>query len=349
MNFAVYQDTGSEIHGYIVPDGFSTKARVAVRINGNAAIEIDCWIYVDGAFRQGLHETGNVAFILDEGNVPGISSSDEIELLDPASLLVFYRRASPGQYIPKKVFRLETAYMPHSEIDLSLKPFFQFFEYRAEHWGHETVRQMLEIIHQPSVYVSGRILLKNYMTYLEYNTEITMVALRDPFYELAMRLIIFSRYNKHKFGFVAPRDITLFKPIMDHFDGLNMQDEAAVRRAIRHASKDTISLLSSPFTQQLVAGSPNEPAPLDAVTRALDALSRFTLFDAGSDDTSYAKSIAELLGLPSEAVRMKAQLEAVHRVADVLREIATAEHLLEADLILYHFIQKAETRVGRQS
>lgn len=346
MNFAVYQDTRTEIHGYIVPDGFSTKPKVAVKVNGESIIEIDCWIYVDGAFQQGLHETGNVAFILNDENVPGIGSADDVELMEPGTQLVFYRRASPGKYLPKKVFRLETAYVPHSEIDLSLKPHFQFFECRAEHWGHETVRQMLEIIHQPSVYVSGRILLKNYLTYLEYNTEITMVALRDPFYEFAMRLIIFSRHNKNKFGFVAPRDETLFKPLMDQFDGLNLHDEAAVRKAIRHTPKDTLSLLSSPFTQQLVAGSPNEPAPLDAVSRALDILSRFTLFDSGSDDTSYARSIADLLDLPSDSVRIKTQLEGVHRLADILRGIATVEHLLETDLILYHFIQKAETRVS---
>jgi len=347
MNFSVYQDTGAEIHGYLVPDGFAARPKVYVRVNGEQkATEIDCWLYIEGAYSQGLHETGNVAFILSEDNVKGISSASQVEISDPESGLVFYRRATPGQYIPKKVFRLETAYVPHSELDLGLKPYFQFFAHGAEHYGFETVRQMLEILHQPSVYVAGRVLLKNYRIYIDYNTDVTMIALRDPFYELAMRLIIFSRYSQNKFGFVSPRDKTLFKPVMECFDGFNFRDEVSVRRAIRRSNKDTLRLLSSPFTQQLVAGNPTDPVQLDSVSAALDALSQFTLFDAGRDDTTYAQSIAELLGLPHGTVRMKRQLESVHELADILRGIGTVQTLLEADLVLYHFIQKAEHRAN---
>ncbi|MEI3855875.1 MULTISPECIES: hypothetical protein [unclassified Ensifer] len=345
MNFCVHQDTGTEIHGYLVPDGFATKPKVRVRINdGAGTADIECWLYVDGAFKQGLHETGNVAFVLTEENVAGISTANKVELSDPETGLVFYRRAQPGQYIPKKVFRLETSYVPHSELDLCLKPHFQFFEHRAEHYGFETVRQMLEIIHQPSVYVSGRVLLKNYLVYIDYNIEITIAALRDPFYELALRLFVFSRYKQHQFNFVPPRDQTIFKPVMDFFNGLEVHDEAAVRRAIRHAPKDTLNILSSPFTQQLVAANPSEPARLESVSTALDALSQFTLFDAGNSDTSFPENIEELLGLPHGSVQMKRQLEPVHQLADILREIGTVEHLLEADLVLYHFIQKAQRR-----
>ncbi|SDO22026.1 hypothetical protein [Ensifer sp. YR511] len=340
MNFSVHQDTGSEIHGYLVPDGFSTKPIVAVRLNESSTTEIACWLYVEGAYTQGLHETGNVAFILSESNVPGISTAERVEISDVESGLIFYRRASLDN-IPRKVLRVETSYVPHSELDLSLKPHFQFFEHRAERHGFETVRQMLEILHQPSIYVSGRILLKNYQVYIDYNIDVTMIGLRDPFYELALRLITFSRYNLHRFAFVPERDKTIFRPVIDCFAGLDVRDEGAVRRAIRQAPKDTLSVLSSPFTQQLMAANPSEPARLDSVVGALDALSQFTLFDAGQDDTSYAKNIAELLGLPEGSVNMRPQLEAVHQLADILREIGSVSHLLESDLILYHFIQKA--------
>ncbi len=345
MNFCVHLDSGNEIHGYLVPDGYSTKPKVHVRINGEANVaEVYCWIYLDGACQQGLHDTGNVSFILSDDNVPGISQATQVELSDPESGLIFYRRAQPGQYIPKKVFRLETAYVPQSELDLSLKPHFQFFEHRVEHYGFETVRQMLEILHQPSVYVAGRVLLKNYRIYIDYNIDIAMIALRDPFYELAMRLIIFSRHNKQKFKFVSPRDTTLFKPVINWFEGLVLHDEAAVRKALQSAPKDTLNLLSSPFIQQLVASNPSETAGLEHVSEALDALSQFTLFDSGREETSYAKNIAELLGLPAESVHMRRQLEPVHQLADILRRIDRVEHLLEADLLLYHFIRRAEHR-----
>lgn len=341
MNFCVYQDTGAEIQGYIVPDGFSTKPCIRVRINDeDRETEILPWVYVDGARALGAHETGNVGFVLNDDNIPGISTASKLEIYDPETRLTIYRRAQP-EYIPKKVLRIETAYLPHRELDLGVKPYFQFFECGVERFGFETVRQMLEIIHQPSVYVSGRILLKAYLVYIGYNIDTTMLALRDPFYELATRIIVFSRSNKHEFSFVSPRDKLLFKPVMNLFEGLAFQDEEAVITAIKHAPKETLNLLASPFTHQLVAANPTDVPSLDDVTKALDALSQFTVFDPGQDDTSYPKLIAANLGVPENVVQMKPPVETIHQLADVLRKISRVQHLLEVDLLLYHFIQRA--------
>ena len=345
MNFCVYQDTGTEIQGYLVPDGFSAQPRVEVRIGGEERVtEVLCWVFVEGALSQGAHSTGNVGFILNDDNVPGISGALEVEVSDPDTGIVVYRRAQPDQFIPKKVLRLETSYVPNSELDLCVKPHFQFFENRVERHGFETVRQMLEILHQPSVYVSGRILLKNFRLYIDYNIDTTLCSLRDPFYELAIRLIVLSRYNKQNFKFVSPRDKILFKPIMDLFDGLAVHDEDEVGKAIRNAPAETLELLSSPFVRQLVADNPSEKPHLDSVAQALDTLSQFTLFDAGRSETTYPKHIAELFGLPDGTVRMRPPLEAVCRLSDSLRKVGRVEQLLEADLLLYYFIQKAEDR-----
>ncbi|GGB48521.1 hypothetical protein GCM10011316_20820 [Roseibium aquae] len=347
MNFCVYKDTGDEIHGYFVPDGFSTKPIVSVRLNeDNQVSEIPCWIYVEGAKAQGLHDTGNVGFVLSDENVPGLSLAHNLEVSDPHTGLVFYRRAQPGQYIPRKILRLETAYVPNSEIDISLKPFFQFFDHKIEHHGFETIRQMLEILHQPSVYVSGRILLKNFRVYIDYNIDNTMISLRDPFYELAMRLFVFSRYNKYKFQFVAPRDRVLFQPVMDWFENLSFEDEQVVTRVIRNAPKDILTKLASPFTQQLVATNPNDPPELDQVTLALDLLSQFTIFDDGQEDGLYARKIETFLDLPHGTVQQKGRLEPVDQLATILRRIDRVHHLLEADLVLHHFIEKAAKRAS---
>jgi hypothetical protein len=345
MNFCVYLDNGAEVHGYFVPDGFASTPAIHVRINGEDRVtEVTTWIFIEGARAQGAHETGNVGFVLNDSNIPGISSASSMELSDPHTGLIFYRRAQPGQFIEKKVLRVETAYVPQNEIDLSLKPHFQFFEHRVEHYGFETIRQMLEIIHQPSVYVSGRILLKNFRSYIDYNIGVKLISLRDPFYELATRLVIFSRLSKHKLNFVPARDLTLFKPVIEWFDGVQIQDEEAVKKALRGAPKDTLSLLSSPFTQQLIASTPSDTVSLHDVSQALDVLSQFTIFDSGRDHSSYPAKIAELMNLPATAVQIRPQLEPLHQLADTLKGISRIEHLLEADLLLYHFIKKAEGR-----
>lgn len=346
MNFSVYSDSGLEIHGYLVPDGYSKRPTVAVYLGGERPTIIECDRFVEGAKNQGLHDTGLVGFVLTDENVPGLSVTNSVELADVETGFVFYRRAVEGQYLPHKVFRLETRYAPHIELDNSLKPYFQFFAHSVERYGAETIRQMLEVIHQPSVYVSGRIMVKNFRVYLDYNTDMMFVSLRDPFYELAVRIFTFSLYSKHKFRYVPERDLLLFKPVLDHFDQLNVLDEGALRRAIRAAPKDAIKLLASPFTHQLVATSPGELAPLDSVSIALDTLSQFTLFDTGDDQASFPGMIAERLGVPRERVRMNQKVEAIQSVASILRELDTVHHLLETDLILHHFVRQAEKRAA---
>lgn len=344
MNFCVHLDIGTEIHGYFVPDGFSVAPSIHVRINDDPEVtEVFTWVFVEGARNQGFHATGKVGFILTDDNVPGISAAPKVELSDPDSGLIFYRRALSGEFIAKKVLRVETSYLPSSEIDLSVKEHFQFFEHRVERYGFETIRQMLEI-NQPSAYVSGRVLVKNFRLYIDYNIDLTMISLRDPFYELAVRMLIFSRHARKKISFISPRDEILFKPVIHWLAEINLSDEDTVKKAIRHASRDIVSLLCSPFTQQLVGASPSDKATLGDVSRALDTLSQFTLFDSGRSTTPYADKVAMLIGLPPGSVQMKPQLEPVHVLADLLRTIVKAEHILEADLILYHFIQKAEER-----
>ena len=345
MNFCVHIDTGSEVHGYFVPDGYSTVPKIHVRLDDESDVrEIHTWVFIEGARAQGAHETGNVGFVLSEANVPGLTNALSLQLSDPETGLVFYRRAQVGQYIPKKVLRIETGYVPQREIDISLKHHFQFFEQQIEHHGFETIRQMLEIIHQPSVYVAGRIPLKNFRVYIDYNIDTTLISLRDPFVELATRLAVFSRVKTTKFSFVSPRDMMIFKPVIDWFDGVDMKDEAAVVKAILNAPADTLNLLSSPFTHQLVAASPADTVRLEDVSQALDRLSQFTVFDSGRDYLSYPRSIAAALDLAPTEISVKPPLDAISDLSDAIRKLGRVEHILEVDLVLYHFIEKAEKR-----
>lgn len=348
MNFCVYQDIGTEIHGYLVPDGFATSPVVKVCLNGDTTgTEISTWVFIEGAQRQGHHQTGNVGFILNDENVPGISSTPQVEISDLESGLVFYRRAQPGQFISKKVLRVETSIVPRVEIDLPLKNQFQFFANNADHYGFETIRQMLEIIHQPSVYVSGRLLINNYRVYIDYNIDITMIAMEDPFYEMAKRLLVLSRLRRQDFTFISQRDKVIFRPVCDWLEGVDLEDEVQVINAIRRAPKHAMSLLASPFTQQLVASNPTEVATLNDISKALDILSQFDVFSASYDDSGYLEHIAESLDISHEDLSIKPKSNAVSRLAGILRRDSRVAHTLEVDLVLHHFIEKAEMRALR--
>jgi hypothetical protein len=343
MYFNVYSDTGADVQGYLIPDGFSAKPSIVVRCEGQTLGPLDCSIFLEGPYAHQHHETGVVGFYLHEGNVPGISAATEMEISDAATGFTFYRRLLPNRHIRKRLFRLETQFVPHRELDRSLQPHFQFYAEGVEQHGSETVRQMLEIANQPSTYVSGRVMLKTVQSFFSKDT-VRITSLRDPFYELAIRLWSIASFKRHRFSFVSERDAILLEPAMTHFAGTNFADPAEIKSKIRSASRDILALFESPFTHQLVAPSPTDKVSRDAVSNALDALSQFTVFNPNETDASLAADISEILGLSDGAINFSPSRSPFLELSDILREIGTLEHVLENDLILCHFVKKAELR-----
>lgn len=343
MYFNVYSDNRAEIHGYLIPDGFSIRPKILVFREGDALGPFDCNIFLEGPYTHKHHETGVVGFHLSEANIPGLKSALDIEIADADSGFVFYRRLRPERHIQKRLFRLETQFVPHREFDRSIQPHFQFFAESVEHYGSETVRQMLEIVNQPSTYVSGRVLLKTVQQYFTQDT-IRVTSLRDPFYELAIRLWSIATYKRRKFSFISERDAIILEPAMSYFADLDLSNAGEVERKIKSAPKDILTLFESPFTHQLVASSPTERIARDALSSALDALSQFTVFCPDETDGVMAKDICEILGLNDGLISFSPVRAPFLGLSDNLRNINILEHVLENDLILHYFVRRAKQR-----
>ncbi|MBD8894269.1 hypothetical protein [Roseibium litorale] len=346
MYFNVYVDVGYEAQGYLIPDGFSAKPRILVRVNDVEYGPIDCDIFNESTFKNKHHETGMVGFHIKPERYPGFGPDSTLEIADADTGFVFYRRFDPRIHIEKRVFRLETQLAPHTELDRSLKPYFQFHADGADQYGSETARQMLEIVNQQSTYVSGRVLYKNVQQYLTPET-VKITSLRDPFYELAIRLTTISYYKRKAFPFISSRDEMIFRPAIEHFADLNLLDDKALTERIRDAPKDTLSLFSSPFTKQLVSSSPTDPVDRDSVSRALDILSQFEIFDPEETDTSLADTIAEYLEIDPSQLHFRPVQQSLKDLAERLRSIDILEHVLESDLILHYFIQRAKQKADK--
>ncbi|KAA3520919.1 MULTISPECIES: hypothetical protein [Agrobacterium] len=345
MYFNVYSDTGETIEGYLIPDGFSTKPMITVTCNSETYGPFNCDVFLEGPLKHGHHDTGVVGFRLDNKNVPALSTSLDLEIVDDDTGFVIYRRYNPGKHVAKKLFRLETQFAPHRELDNSLKGYFQFHAGSAELYGGETVRQMLEIVNQPSAYVSGRVLLRTVHRYFTDDT-IRIASLRDPFYELAIRLLTVASHKKRPLNFMSERDVILFEPAMQHFVDTNFSDPQNIKAKILSAHKDILGLFESPFTHQLVATNPTEKVSRDGVSSALDALSQFAVFDPHETGSDIADAISESTGIARDEIAFSPVRSPFLELADVLREIKIIERVLENDLILLHFIRKAEQRAS---
>lgn len=343
MYFNIFGDAGDRIEGYLIPDGFSTKPRVVVRHNDEIIGPIHCNVYLAGPHQHKHHETGIVGFVLTPDIIPALAAGSSLEISDADTGFVFYRRFNPAQHIEKRVFRLETQFAPHFELDRSLQPYFQFFGSSAERYGSETVRQMLEIANQTSTYVSGRVSFKAVQKYLSDDT-ILVTSMRDPFYELAIRIWVVGTHKRRATGFLSERDQVLFSPAISYFEQTDFTKLTEFRQKIIAAPKDVLSLFESPFTQQLVSPSPTDKVSREGISSALDALSQFTLFEPNEERGLFALDISEILGVRCEDVVFSSRHTQFSPITDILREIKTVEHILENDLILHHFIEKAHTR-----
>lgn len=343
MYFNILSDTGTEIHGYLIPDGFSAKPALIVNADGRVYGPIPCDVFLEGPKRNHDHETGVVGFQLTSAQIPGLRPETNVEIADADTGFTFYRRFIPGQHLKKRVFRLETQFVPHSELDVSLKPFFQFHAGSVDQYGSETIRQSLEIINQSSTYVSGRVLLKNIQQYLTPDT-IKITSLRDPFYELAVRLTVITHFRKQSFSYLSQRDEIIFAPAMEYFHDLDLNDEVALATKIKNAPRDIIDLFESPFTKQLVAASPSDSVSREQIASALDVLSQFTLFDPSETGPAFAHDIGELLGIDQKRIRFLPLSKTFIDIAEKLRSIKILEHVLENDLILHYFIRRAERK-----
>jgi hypothetical protein len=342
MYFNVYSDTGTTVEGYLIPDGFSSQPKIVVQCYGTSFGPFPCDIFLPGPYEHKHHATGIVGFRLDETKVPNLSLVSDLEISDADSGFIFYRRPLPA-HIAKRIFRLETQFVPHQELDRSLKPYFQFYAVAAEKYGAETTRQMLEIVNQPSSYVSGRIILKSIQRYFTAET-IRVTSLRDPFYELALRLWSVAASARRRLSFISERDEILFKPAISYFAAANFSDIEDVKRKVRSAPKEVISLFESPFTHQLVSANPTDKVSRDGLSGALDALSQFTIFCPDETDSQLATDLAELLNLSPTEISFAPARSPFLELADALREVNILEQVLETDLVLFYFIKKARER-----
>ncbi|MDR6816445.1 hypothetical protein J2X76_001618 [Neorhizobium sp. 2083] len=345
MYFNVYSDIGSIIEGYLIPDGFSSRPYVAVRSGGDDFGPFECDVFLESPYAHGHHATGIVGFQLNETKISGLASRDDIEIADAESGFVFYRRFSPDRHISKRIFRLETQMAPHSELDSSVKNYFQFFAHGVDRYGSETVRQMLEIVQQQSTYVSGRVMLQNVWKYLTEDT-IKIVSFRDPFYELAIRLVSVGSFYRQRATFLSKRDEILLAPAMAYFADMNFVDERELKRKIKNAPKDVLQLFESPFTKQISAFSPTDRVSRDAISTCLDLLSQFEIFCSDENDDSITNDLSEHLGIPEDSIVFSPPRPAFLAIANMLRGMSALDHVLEADLILFYFIAKAKEKAA---
>ena len=339
MLFNIESDRGNVIEGYLIPDGFSEEARIKVTGLGGELATLPCSVVKDAVLRSGRHESGLVGFRLDEKIIPDIRTQSQLAIYDEKTGLLVYRRP-PVDRATLKLLRLEMQLLPMNKLDQVCGARFQYNIASAERFGHETVLQAFHLYAVDSLYISGRLLLRNYEEFLDRGFQAVAI-LPDPYYEMATRVYILKRLLTTNLSFIGDRDRLILSPAAEHFKDINLDDDSALKKALKKASPKVRNVLASPIVRQLVCTYPEQVISRRDVAPAIDILSRFTIVGQSNDSRHFQSALGELLSITPDDLPVIPYHQMLDDIADRLRSLTIAELMLEEDLIFAHYVRKA--------
>lgn len=340
MLFNVQRDTGQLVEGYLIPDGFSDIPVVIVSDDDGKIAEVPCDQLHQSVLAAGRHETGLVGFKLTNDNIPDLSRRSTLCVRDRKSEILIYRRALQTQQIDMKIVRFETQLLPHVAIDRQMCSLFQYALPSLERYGNETTLQAFHLENMASMYLSGRLQVRNYQQFFDKGFK-GIVLLTDPYYEMALRIAMLKRFASIKPIFLGDRDQMTLSPAIEHFAEVDIKDVGAIGRALKKAPARVRLSLLSPTTRQFACADADQPSTRRDIAAAMDAISRFELIGHINDTLTFASSLSELLKVDTNVIPIVQRNEAINGIASELRTLAVAETYLEDDLILDHYIRQA--------
>lgn len=344
MIFNVHAETQDSIKGYLVPNSFSAQVRIRATGAGRTLYEGGCHEVVDDLIRVGRHETGLTAFTLDEDLIPDIAQIPDLAVFDADTGMLIYRRNQPELYVQARLFRLETALAPMTGQEQGLMPFFAYSLQDAQLYGNETVAQLFNLTHYPSMYFEGRVYMKSHQRFLGDDI-LSAVSVRDPFVSLALTIDGLGREDRGFIDQLEERELSTLLPLAHLLEGTALDQPKAVRKRLKSAPRDVIAGLESPLIALLTGNTPGQGGARSDLPVALDLLSLFTfilLEDSAADAAgSGHQAMAAELGLDPAALRPPGPPPHIMALAEALRGVPALEAALENDLIAYHCLTQA--------
>ena len=338
--FNLEYDHGDVIEGYIIPDGFSDEPSIAVTCSDGSILTMKCDQEKSVVVQSGRHATGIVGFKINRNNIPSLPMEKHLEIHDAKTGLLIYRRPPVSDPISMKLLRLELSILPMQKFDQFCGNHFQYSISGAERFGHETALQVFHLNRVPSIYISGRLLLRNYEEFLDKGFQV-IADIPDPYYEMAARLFILKRLAKGGVPFIGDRDRMLLAAATEYFSPVNLSSERELAQAFKKAPEKVRQVFVSPTTRQLVCSYPEQSISRREVAPAVDALSRFAVVGYGEDNTHFQDAVGELLGLEGHNFPLVPRHSILEHIADKLRTMPITELILEEDLIFDHYVRQA--------
>ena len=334
MLFDVDLDEGHRVVAYVVPDAGGTTPSVVLRSRGKEVLRLEANNTLQTLVEGGRHSTGRCGFVIDDTLLPGLATLDDLEIVEASHDVLVYRRR-PADAADIQVFRFETHLLPLWRVDEALRSRFQYWYKGIDRFGRETANQVFNIKGADSSYISGRLLYKNFEYYLAKGVK-TVGILREPYCELAERLILLKNIGSRAEEILGERDAMIFAPVIEALEEWEAFDDTFCKRFFRRAPEDVSAVLSNPLVRQLTGVTPDEMPNQGAIASSLDSLASFELLGLRSTGSRFADGLAEILGIDGSRIPPINEYPRIVELGERLRQNHDIEGILEKDLEVFH-------------
>ncbi|KSV88322.1 hypothetical protein [Sinorhizobium sp. GL28] len=339
MYFAIDTDQGHTIAGWIVLDNPSAVPEMVIKIPGRESIPFRANVLRPDLKDHGLHSTGLAGFQIDRSVIDDLPDIPQMTLVEAESNLPIFRRNVYGATVPKKLLLMEVGTFPQVKLLKEMMVLFDLTYPAIERFSLETTSSIIGS-HAQSLFISGYPNWQRHGGLLRERGFLTAAILRDPFEELAERLLTLAHMKKWSKNASLHPFLKHHSVLLDIVEAIEFQDDRSILAAFRGLAPEQYNLLRSPMTAAFGC-YPEEEVQRRNVSVALDNLSHFDLVGTRERLPDFAVLADSLIGKPIfEGVRLES-LPGVDELAATLNKIGMIADILDEDIALYSFAAEA--------
>lgn len=340
MRYNVETDSGSIISGWVAPENPMAIPRIIIDVDGREPIEMEAVDLRQDIIDAGLHATGRVGFRIDATLVPDIATAESVEIFESESRICVYRRLIKNKHIEKKIFIFDSSIMPQTKLINNINSFFAVRHNFIERHGYETILTIVHTYLSKSIFLSGRPNLARYSESLR-SMEFSLAAmLRNPFEELAERLLFLKLVGKSRSSALLTNFMTGLEPAIELARDLPLDDRRALNAAFRRLTPPQRLALSNPMTRMLACNL-DERVERRHVSTALDNLSQMELVGVRGKFVEFSQILNDLMGVDVTRGAEPETFQDTASLSETLSRVGSVTDLLEHDLALYSFTEEA--------
>lgn len=342
MQFFIDIDNGSVISGWLIPDNPGDTPELIIKVASREDIQFKANVLRADLRDLGMHTTGLAGFHIDDSTVPDLCQLEDVTIVEADSGVTVYRRFNPERHKDRKLLVADASLLPQMKLLRELSQHFAMSYPFADRLSLDTLSGVLSLRFTGSIFVGGGInWMRNGSLVLEQNF-VSCALLRDPFDELAEKLLFLSHLakNPNKSPLSAYAAFSKFSDVLPQVAKIDFSDDKSLLMAFRTMSPSIRRAFRSPMTR-LYGSLPEEDIQRRNVSVALDNLAQFSIVGLREDFEQFARMVNARLDTAMFPTQALDELPTAFELGKRLATIGLVLDLLDEDVALYSFAKEA--------